>query len=573
MRPSAIVLKTDEATETNVQEISNRRGTLPPLLHRTLEGDLDAIILMALKKEPDRRYGTAGEFLEDLRRYMQGHPVVAQDDTFRYRAAKFVRRHSLQVTAAALALLFLVAGIITTTWQALERQQQAVRANEQAARAIATRDYIIQTFALVDPDELVNTDQALDDTFTVYDLIAKGLSRMDVLRDSLDRAAVMDIMGQVSISFQLFDKADSLYRQALSIKRALLGPSHPDLAESLYGLAVVALNRSAYAEAEQYYRRTETLLLQADGIARERIPVIENNLGSVIYYQNDEDRVEEMKAWYERSFATSSELMATFSEDPDVLQRLSLHQSESLEGLANVLCTIEKRFTDADSLYDRARSIRIEELGADHSKVANSLLNKALCLRIRGDTRGAILTLQEAKWIYEKHFGSIHLTVAHCLYSLGLVYQVEGDSIRAEQHFREAIHVYNESRLPRARIEPSYPRIALADQMVAEDRWAEAEPFDVAVLQALEDGEYPADYDIAMQARISLGRCLIELEQYERAEEVLLVGQSLLSTHGDTRRHRQTLEQLISLYTSWSRPEQALRYRSRLDSLQTLSTS
>jgi hypothetical protein len=50
-------------------------------------------------------------------------------------------------------------------------------------------------------------------------------------------------------------------------------------------------------------------------------------------------------------------------------------------------------------------------------------------------------------------------------------------------------------------------------------------------------------------------------------------GQSLLSTHGDTRRHRQTLEQLISLYTSWSRPEQALRYRSRLDSLQTLSTS
>src|SRR6185503_19648048 len=77
-----------------------------------LKGDLDNIVLMAMRKEPQRRYATAEQFAEDIRRHLEGLPVRARPDTFGYRAGKFVRRHKLGVAAAALITLTLLIGIV-----------------------------------------------------------------------------------------------------------------------------------------------------------------------------------------------------------------------------------------------------------------------------------------------------------------------------------------------------------------------------------------------------------------------------------------------------------------------------
>ena len=100
-------------------------------LRRRLVGDLDNIVLKALSKEPQRRYGSADRFSEDVRRHLAGLPVSARKDTLRYRAAKFVGRNRVAVAAAATAIVALVAGVIGTTWQArvarAERQQAEQR--------------------------------------------------------------------------------------------------------------------------------------------------------------------------------------------------------------------------------------------------------------------------------------------------------------------------------------------------------------------------------------------------------------------------------------------------------------
>jgi serine/threonine protein kinase len=96
---------------------------------RQLAGDLDNIILTALRKEPDRRYASVAELSEDLRRHLEGLPVAAREDRFWYRAGKFVRRNKLGVAAAVLVGLSLIGGIAATAYQArrAERRFQLVR--------------------------------------------------------------------------------------------------------------------------------------------------------------------------------------------------------------------------------------------------------------------------------------------------------------------------------------------------------------------------------------------------------------------------------------------------------------
>src|SRR5260370_16563529 len=86
---------------------------------------------MALRKEPQRRYKSVEQFSEDIRRHLEGLPVMARPATFFYRSSKFVRRHRGGVTAAMLACLTLVAGMVTTTWEAHQARLEKARAERR----------------------------------------------------------------------------------------------------------------------------------------------------------------------------------------------------------------------------------------------------------------------------------------------------------------------------------------------------------------------------------------------------------------------------------------------------------
>jgi eukaryotic-like serine/threonine-protein kinase len=99
---------------------------------RKLDLDLDTIVFKALRTEPERRYPSVGQFSEDIRRYLEGLPVLAQNDTFAYRASKFVGRHKVGLAVAgSVALLLTGASIVALS--------EAHRANEQ--RILAERRF------------------------------------------------------------------------------------------------------------------------------------------------------------------------------------------------------------------------------------------------------------------------------------------------------------------------------------------------------------------------------------------------------------------------------------------------
>ena len=89
-----------------------------PHTSRVLQGDLDNIVLKALRAEPERRYDSAAQLAEDIRRHLARLPVIARRDTWRYRGAKFIQRHKLGVAAAAIAAIGVTGGLIVALWQA-----------------------------------------------------------------------------------------------------------------------------------------------------------------------------------------------------------------------------------------------------------------------------------------------------------------------------------------------------------------------------------------------------------------------------------------------------------------------
>ena len=103
-------------------------GTLNAVNLKSLRGDLDNIVMMSLRKEPQRRYASAEQFSEDIRRYLEGLPVIACKATLSYRASKFVQRNKIGVAAAAIILLTLIGGIIATGWETHRARVEQARA-------------------------------------------------------------------------------------------------------------------------------------------------------------------------------------------------------------------------------------------------------------------------------------------------------------------------------------------------------------------------------------------------------------------------------------------------------------
>jgi serine/threonine protein kinase len=146
-RPSTVIKLVEERATAagdgrqivSPEAVSRARAVEAAKLRRQLAGDLDNIALKALRKEPARRYSSVEQFAEDIRRHLEGLPVRASKDTFRYRASKFVRRNRASVAFGTLVVITLLGGIAGTTWQA--RRAERNRASAELERERAERRF------------------------------------------------------------------------------------------------------------------------------------------------------------------------------------------------------------------------------------------------------------------------------------------------------------------------------------------------------------------------------------------------------------------------------------------------
>ncbi len=283
--PSAVIARSQRTSDSSSGDsVANARGELPAKLRRTLIGDLDNITLMALRKDPSRRYASPERLSADIRRYLAGQPVTAQRDTLRYRAGKFIGRNKPQVIAAGIAALALVVGTSALAFglvQAREAQRSALVERNAAIEAQAAAQDVLTFYQ----NMMASTNPYRQGrTVTMTDLLKDAEQRLlDAHLDKpLVEAGIRRVLGHSYISLMGWRDAERHLRPAIELYRRLDGSHDLVIAEclSMLGRAITQLNNP---EAIEMQREALTIRRKHFGAEHPLVAESTGNLGFALW--------------------------------------------------------------------------------------------------------------------------------------------------------------------------------------------------------------------------------------------------------------------------------------------------
>jgi serine/threonine-protein kinase len=548
-RPSDAVLReSDDSKAATPVELANARGTTPDRLHRQLRGDLDAIVAMALRKEPVRRYGSAELLAADVGRYLDGLPVVAHRGSGWYRFEKLVRRHRAVATVAVAGAVLLVgaaAVALRLAAVATRERDRSAASLVQTQRALgeseAVTDFLVGLFEASDPNE------GAQGSLTADDLLQRGVSRAERLSPQpAAQARMLEALGRVYASrgeleagARLLERAltvrrsnlvskesataatattiavladvrrrqgnyplaDSLANEALSVRRAMLGNSHPDVASSLQQLAGIAVYRGNVAAAEAYQ-------LEAVDISRRvgpdstMVDLLER-LSAILWRRGDDAGAEralrEAVAISQRAFPTSHQARTGATMRLAVF--LSRHPARRAEAESLGLAAVEEsragfgeehvataaamkqlgdlfvsdgRTDDGQRLLRQALAIERRVFGPAHEAVAATTLQLAVALKHGGYSAEGERLAREASASLASSLGTSHSMYAGSLGYIADYAALRGALDSAEMLYRRAVAIRAASLGPQQAL-TALTEAGLAGVLTKRGRFAEAD--------------------------------------------------------------------------------------------------
>jgi serine/threonine-protein kinase len=560
-RPSAAIVG------KGALEVAHRRATRPERLRRELTGDLDTIVLKALRKEPGRRYASVEQLSADLKRYLVGRPVIARPDTLRYRAMKFVRRNRAGVLAAVIVVASLSASLFTSR-RALARERAALAEKDRVTlatiRGLEANPYLVpgspdfdQLEAILDSHAALVSDVGAGDDAADIDLletIADGYGRLglpkhralreEVLaaleaqpdRDELRIAGVLDDLGR--------------FEEAYEIRRRHLDPPHRDLAFSLLHMAT---RKRKTADRE----RGLELVDEARAMLQETV-----------------DGPDRATAYHLR---TESSYLHAIGEDDVALERLEEALDVALRldppfpmteasvrlSLGHLLHE-KRRYEEAEIEFRACRAIRQRFMPDGHPGIVELGLNLALLRKDTGRFQDAEAMLFEILQTLEEILGKKHKRTIHAYFSLARLYADWHRWDDALEPARTAVEVgvrdYGEE------YEGTFDeRATLGRILIRLGRAGEALPILLRAHELAADYAPPGNFEREKTSSL-LGEALARLGRFEEAEALLLESVPLIAENRgpDHYRTAQAWQRLVDLYTAWKRPEQAARYRANI---------
>jgi serine/threonine-protein kinase len=417
----------EDRTAANLDAIADARGTSPEALRRSMHGDLDTILLKALRTEPDQRYDSALSLAEDVRRHLNGLPIAARPPSVPYRFRKFVFRNRWFTPVAALVLLGLLGFAYTRYRHDRQLERERNEARTQAERAEQLKEFMVGLFGSADP--YAPADPARGRAITVVEALAVGAERARVeladrpvvradllssiasVYENLDqREPALDLIDEVleirrqhepepTAAFALElgkqanlfaltgqpDSAEAAFRRRLELERDLHGPDHPRVADALIGHSNHLFNRGQHQTALGHRE-------QALQILRAAQPALRKELGDVLALLADSYREVQRPA-------------------------------------------------DAERAAREALDILRDHLGEQHPSTAIARVHVAQVAHALGDIDTAIRLYREALPVLERTLGPEHYNTLGSWNNLGIVYMDAEDYAGAEQVQRRMLEV------------------------------------------------------------------------------------------------------------------------------------
>lgn len=306
------------------EQIRSRQQAEPPLLGRLkpgLRGDLEAIFSRALAMPPNRRYSSAQDFADDLRRFLAGQPVYARRQSTARRFFKYIRRNYVAAWGVTATITALTIGMALYAYEAQQKRMEARRSAYEAEKATAINNFLTNDFMT---NLLSATQRADGDRPQIEALIDESAATVDKMFGDRPTilAAVRNEVGTLYYNCQCFDKAARQYRLSMERWSKSLGQEHPDTLKASANLGLTLLCRGQLEEAEEALVRT---------LAGRR-KVLGNRHADTCTTMNNLARVYEATHRFEEAEALLREAVAA-SRDADDLRNSVTFRSN----LANLL--------------------------------------------------------------------------------------------------------------------------------------------------------------------------------------------------------------------------------------------
>ena len=535
----------DRDPATAPAAVAARRGTEPGRLRKALAGDLDAVCLKALRKEPEARYAGADAFVEDVKRYLAGLPVEARRGSRAYRARRLLARHRGAIASAALVVVLLVGfGVLYTLGVAEERDRAAAeagRAQAEAAKAEQVVTLLTNVFAAANSLGEEGPD------VPVGQLLSTGVDEARAaLADQPDPlATLLGAIGTVERSWGRYDEAIALLEEARRLSDSA-GVSAETRLDVLGGLAAAYLEAGRLDEAEPLHREVLALGERLHGPEALSVATAASNYGRTLEWQG---RVVEAESLYRRAIAIRR---AAGDRSTDFGANLSY-----LGGLLSE----RGRHAEALPLQQEALALVEATVGADHPYGAFALNDLSITQVELGEHEAALAALDRALAISRDHLGRDHPFTATMLYNRASVLRDLGRSDEALEAYTEALAARRRA-LPEGHQEIGTSLVGLGNLLRTLGRPAEAEPLLREAL-AIREAGLPSPHRVTAVAQGNLGLALLAQRRFEEAEGHLQASHRMLQALSDAEPDRldQARKHLVELYEAWERPEEAARYR------------
>ena len=557
-----------DVRHTSIAQAARMIGEQEPArlssVNRVYRGDIETIVGKALEKDRERRYQSAADLAEDVRRYLRNEPIAARPPSTAYQLKKFAQRNKPVVAGVASVVITLVLGVAATSWQAVAATHESVRAQQaetdakrdrnlaqrEAANATASMQILVGMLEAVSPGEALGREptvrEALDAAAatigdlaqgntvveatvrntlgTVYQSLGEYDTAEAMLRESIvlfeeaDGAtarttlSVCRNLGAVLIDVGRLDEAETLVRETLRKATDALGPEQPESIGTLGDLARIFEERGEVEESERTLR-------EALDAARLHLPAedqltlaILHNLSTNLKTQGRFDEAEPMAR---ESLATRRRVFG--ERHPETLY--------SMNNLATLLARTGET-DEAEALLRECHSLRGEVLGPDHSSTLTAGQNLASLYVQSGRLDEAEPLMRAALLAWERDLGETNNRTLVAMNGLAYLLEERGKLDEAEALYRRVVDLTAQS-VGRNHPEAFGPLNNLAMLLKSSEKYDEATVLFDELLESAE-AVLPEDHYFLGIFRGNAGECRMLAGDYDAAEALLVDSERIL---------------------------------------------
>lgn len=562
-------------TPAEVERTVTGAAPPPPSTHasgdnaRALRGDLDTIVLKALRVDPADRYLTAADLAEDLRRWLANEPILARRPSAFYRLQSFARRHPVGVTASTLAVAALVALALYSSRQATIASLERDRAEARQRVSEEATDFLVSLFELADPN--VNNGEAI----TAREMLDRGSQRIlsGSIADPDVRTTLAISMATIYRNLAEYSAASPLIDTALAVRSRVNGELSTEYGAALHERAELLYNEGSYDSAAVAHRRVLEIQDVAAPGDNDLTEATLDGLGATL---DELNQLKEGEAVLRRALAMSRRLRGDtgvivsqsylalaavlrtatkYDEAIPLLEeslrlatasvgRKNLDVAQSLNHLARTL-TLVGRSEEAVPYAQESVDILKAVHAGPHPETGASLGNLAGILRSLGRLPEAEVVRRESLAIMQAVFPEGHPYVAATLNSLADLQMLKEEYPAAEATYRQSLTM-NRKFLSKNNPDLAYQLTGLGRAMLAQGRPADAEPL-LREAYSLRKNNLPEGHWFVAASGTALGEALTKLGRKSEATSLLNEAVRLLSAQfGDddsrTKKAKQELE-------------------------------